>query len=132
MLTMCLHPRYEITQKESIRDLESLEEFDQCDYVFSLNDVDIDDLVVLQLNIRGLYTKLTNLSHLLSNCIVNRMPDVVLLSEMWLTPMSLPVSVPGYDFIHRCRQKKNIRYHECRNISSCVTENEAITIEIEL
>ena len=51
MFTMCLHPRYEITQQESIRDLESLEEFDQCDYVYSLNDVDIDDLVVLQLNI---------------------------------------------------------------------------------
>ena len=143
MLTMCLHPRYEITQQESIRDLKSLEEFDQCDYVYLLNDVDIDDLVVLQLNIRGLYTKLTNLSHLLSNCIVNRKPDVVLLSETWLTPMSPPVCVPGYDFIHRCRQKKkgggvgilvskNIRYHECRNISSCVTENEAITIEIEL
>ena len=57
MLTMCLHPRCDITQKESIKDLESLEEFDQCDYVYSLNDVDIDDLVVLQLNIRGLYTK---------------------------------------------------------------------------
>ena len=99
MSTMCLHPRYEITQQESIQDLESLEEFDQCDYVYSLNDVDIDDLV-LQLNIRGLYTKLTNLSHLLSNCIVNRKPDVVLLSETWLTPMSPPVSVPGYDFIH--------------------------------
>ena len=82
MLTMCLHPRYEITQQESIQD------FDQCDYVYSLNDVDMDNLVVLQLNIRGLYTKLTNLSHLLSNCIVNRKPDVVLLSEMWLTPIS--------------------------------------------
>ena len=143
MSTMCLQPRYEITQQESIQDLESLEEFDQCDYVYSLNDVDIDDLVVLQLNIRGLYSKLTNLSHLLSNCIVNRKPDVVLLSETWLTPVSPPVCVPGYDFIHRCKQKKkgggigilvskNIRYHECRNISSCVTENEAITIEIEL
>ena len=80
---------------------------------------------------------------MLSTCIVNRKPDVVLLSETWLTPMSPPVCIPGYDFIHRCRQKKkgggvgilvskNIRYHECRNISSCVTENEAITIEIEL
>ena len=95
-----------ITQQESIQDLESLEEFDQCDYVYSLNDVDIDNLVVLQLNIRGLYSKLTNLSHLLSNCIVNRKPDVVLLSETWLTPVSPPVCVPGYDFIHQCRQKK--------------------------
>ena len=72
-----------------------------------------------------------------------RLPDVVLLSETWLTPTSPPVVIDGYDLVHRCRThkrgggvgilvSKTIRYKECKSINSSIVENECVTIELEL
>ena len=76
-------------------DVADLENFDTCDYLHSVKYGHQDDLIVMQLNIRGLYSKISLLIDLLSSCVDGRLPDVVLLSETWLTPASPPVIIPG-------------------------------------
>ena len=84
-------------------DVADLENLDTCDYLHSVKYEHQDDLIVMQLNIRGLYSKISLLTDLLSSCADGRLPDVVLLSETWLTPASPPVTIPEYDLVHCCR-----------------------------
>ena len=124
-------------------EVADLENFDTCDYLHSVQYGHQDDLIVMQLNIRGLHSKIPLLIDLLSSCVDGRLPDVVLLSETWLTPDSPPVIIPGYDLVHCCRPhkcgggvriliSKNLRYTKCNTITSCMVENECIAIELEL
>ena len=103
---MCLHPVAELEWESDALCVSDLEQFDTCDYVYSLNDVNEDDLAIIQLNIHGLPSKISSLSNLLNSCINSRSPDVVLLSETWLTPNSPAMTVPGYDFVYRDRTNK--------------------------
>ena len=143
LLIMCLHPKLDLYRNETTIDVADLEQFDTCDYLHSVKYVHPDDLIVMQLNIRGLYSKISLLTNLLSSCANGRPPDLVLLSETWLTPASPPVVVLGYDLVHCCRPNKrgrgvgilvskNLRYTLCNTITSCMVENECITIELEL
>ena len=100
VVIMCLHPKLDLYRNETTIDVADLEQFDTCDYLHSVKNVHSDDLIVMQLNIRGLYSKIPLLTHLLSSCANGRSPDLVLLSETWLTPASPPVVVPGYDLVH--------------------------------
>ena len=140
---MCLHPRNNIARDFAPLELSDLSKFDTCDYIHSVKNVDVDDLIVLQLNIRGLLNKISLLTNLLSSCVENRAPDVVLLSETWLTPTSPSIDVDGYNFVHCCRSQKrgggvgiliskSLRYTECKKITSAVVENECVTVELKL
>ena len=89
--TMCLHPltrRFDSLNREitSIRD--SLDEFDSCDYVNGQFCSCISDLCIVQLNIRGICSKQSQLKNLINNCVKNRSPDIIIISETWLTPFS--------------------------------------------
>ena len=66
--------------------------------MYKLNDINNDDFIVLQLNIRGITSKKSQLIDLIDNTTVGKTPDVVILSETWLTPFSPDFSIPGYDF----------------------------------
>ena len=140
---MCLHPRVELYRNDSTIDVVDLEKFDTCDYIHSVKHAHLDDLIVMQLNVRGLYSKTSLLTDLLSSCVDGRSPDIVLLSETWMTPTSPPISIPGYDLVHNCRLHKrgggvgilistSLRYTKCKTITSSIVENECITIELEL
>ena len=143
LLIMCLHPRVELYRNDSTIDVVDLENFDTCDYIHSVKNAHLDDLIIMQLNVRGLYSKTSLLTDLLSSCVDGRLPDIVLLSETWMTPTSPPISIPGYDFVHNCRLHRrgggvgilistSLRYTECKTITSSIVENECITIELEL
>ena len=58
-LTMCLHPIVDRTLLNGYDKYSnvSLDEFDNCDYVTSVSDVSKNDLIVIQLNIRGIGSK---------------------------------------------------------------------------
>ena len=78
---------------------------DLCDYV-DLEDVQSlnlteNDLLCLQLNIRGLISKQSHISHLINNCSKStKKVDVVLLCETWVTENTKElISILGYDFI---------------------------------
>ena len=62
VVIMCLHPT--IDKKLSTRydkyHNESIDEFDNCDYVYIVNDVKSSDLVVMQLNVRALARRRVN------------------------------------------------------------------------
>ena len=49
-----------------------LDEFDQCDYVNSDYTCNVDDLCVIQLNIRGLCSKQSQLKQLIDNCMTEK------------------------------------------------------------
>ena len=89
--TMCLHTTAKGTDALG-RNIESidccLDEFDQCDYVNNEYSCNVDDLCVIQLNIRGLCSKQSQLKQMIDNCITEKVPDVVILCETWLTPFS--------------------------------------------
>ena len=84
----------------------SLEEFDMCDYVHKMTDVVPSDLVVIQLNIRGIGSKRSQLLDLIDNSVQRKQPDVLLLSETWLTPFSPKLVVPDYELYHQDRLTK--------------------------
>ena len=84
----------------------SLDEFDNCDYVTRITDVSKNDLIVIQLNIRGISSKRIQLMNLIDTAVHNREPDLILLSETWLTPFSPAFSIPGYELHHLDRKNK--------------------------
>ena len=142
-LTMCLHPKPTIHENNEPLDIADLGKYNTCDYIHTVRGTNVDDLIIIQLNIRGLLGKTSLLTDLLSTCVEGRTPDIVILSETWLTPTSPPVNIDGYNFVHCCRTHKcggvvgilistNLRYKECKKITSAIVENECVTIELQL
>ena len=73
-LIMCLHPTID-RKLSTLYDKYcnvSLDEFDNCDYVYSVSDVNRTDLVVMQLNIRGISSKKSQLIDLVDNSVHNK------------------------------------------------------------
>ena len=105
---MCLHPIIDkkLDNTGDIHAGDYLEDNDSCDYMYNLIDTKKNDLVVIQLNIRGIGAKRSRLINLLFNMAIDKNPDIVLLSETWLTPFSPEFIIPGYSFVHQCRQNK--------------------------
>ena len=79
---MCLHPiDRTLSNCYDKYSNVALDEFDNCDYVTCVTDIDNNDLVVIQLNIRGLSSKRTQLLDLINNTVQDKDPDLILLSE---------------------------------------------------
>ena len=142
VLTMCLHPKMGVNLLGNDVDRDWMIE-DNCDYIYNIDHIQNDDFVILQLNVRGILSKQSLLIDLLESSVRNRPPDVVLISETWLTPTSPNLMIPGYNFVHKCRLDKKgggvgilvsnkLRYTELPAFTSSMSENEAISIEIVL
>ena len=142
LVIMCLHPKTDIVNSiaTNARDWDIT---DDCDYLYQIKNVDSDDLAIIQINIRGIMSKISLLKNLIDNSIADRCPDVIIVSETWLTPTSPSVKIPGYKFVHKCRQDRkgggvgilvsdNLRFSELNTLTSDVRENEVVTIELIL
>ena len=139
---MCLHPiDHTLSNCYDKYKNVALDEFDNCDYVTCVTDIANNDLVVIQLNIQGLSSKHTQLLDLINNTVQDKDPDLILLSETWLTPYSPTLKIPGYDFHHLDRQNRkgggvgilssiNLRCSLRKDLSSTLDESECITIDI--
>ena len=116
---------------------------DNCDYVECNNSITIGDgdLSFLELNIRGLYSKLPDLLQLIDSVSSERSPDVLLLCETWLTKHTPTFNVPGYKICHRDRSAKcrgvvsiltseNIRTKDRPDLSICKEDFECCGVEI--
>ena len=142
---MCLHPTIDRKLSTLYDKYEnaSLDEFDNCDYIHSVTDVKCTDLVVMQLNIRGIGSKKSWLIDLIDTSVQKKQPDILLISETWLTPFSPKLDIPSYDLYRQDRVHKkgggvailassklhcNIRL----DLTSKLEESECITIEIML
>ena len=84
------------------------DQYDGCDYVDLENGLDVTDkdLSVIQLNIRGLSSKVNDLKHIIDHVQLNGQPDILLLCETWLSKQSPPVDIPGYSTYRKDRQNK--------------------------
>ena len=142
---MCLHPIIDDKLSTLYNKYENtaLDEFDNCDYVHKVVDVGPTDLVVMQLNIRGIGSKQGQLSDLIDSSVQNKRPDIVLLSETWLTPFSPKITVPGYDLYRQDRTLKwgggiaalvshKLRCRSRPDLASRLEESECITVDISL
>ena len=83
-------------------------ELDACDYVETEKIIrtDSSDLVILQLNVRGLYGKLNSLKTLLDKSTKRKKPDVLLLCETWQSKLSLVPKLEGYSYLHKYHKHK--------------------------
>ena len=71
VLIMCLYPTMDRKLSTLYDKYENvaLDEFDNCDYVHRVTDVRYTDLVVMQLNIRGIGLKKSQLIDLIDNSV---------------------------------------------------------------
>ena len=95
---MCLYPKPPVDLLDQLFVHNSCCTFsDNCDYLTVDNQIKLeqDDLVVLQLNIRGLFSKTEELKRLLYNSFKDKTPDVILLCETWMSANSPDVKLPG-------------------------------------
>ena len=64
---------------------------------------DQNSLTCVQMNVWGISSNKTEVRHLIDNCLCNDTPDALLLCEMWLTPFSPVLKIPGYETYQRNR-----------------------------
>ena len=125
-----LNPEYEIK--------------DSCDYINVDNTLlcDQNSLTCMQMNVRGISSKKTEVRHLIDNCLCNDIPDALLLCETWLTPFSPVLKIPGYETYQRNRIGKKgggvaillTDKYRCRtlDIKFISPEFESVFIKLEL
>ena len=142
---MCLHPTIDgklSTMYDKYHN-ESIDEFDNCDYVYSVNDVKSSDLVVMKHNVRIISSKKSQLIDLLEHCVHNKQVDIVLISETWLSDCSPVLNIPGYQLYRQDRVHKKgggvailtsskLRTASRPNLSSKLEQSECVTLEITL
>ena len=101
-VTMCLNNCVQGTDNLNLPVNSLTPEFemtDSCDCV-NVNSTlhcDQNSLSCVQLNVRGITSKKTEVRYLIDNCLYNDKPDVLLLCETWLTPFSPILKIPGYE-----------------------------------
>ena len=78
------------------------------DYLTDHNRVpcNIDDLTVVQLNIRGIQSKICEFKLLLNQILKTDQPDIILLCETWLQPSHPNPHIPGYQMVRKDRTSK--------------------------
>ena len=82
---------------------------DNCDYEDNTQDFKWNacDFITINLNIRGLYSKTTELNDLIKRVESSgTTPTVLTISETWLTKHSPTVEIPGYKIYRRDREHK--------------------------
>ena len=144
IIIMCLHPILRDLDKLD-RDVQSIDvplgKFDVCDYLDENFNSKATNLCVVQLNIRSISSKLSQLKHLIDTCVQNRTPNIIILCETWLTPFFSQIHIPDYDFCHKdCVAKcgggvaflilNRIRYKVQDNSKLTKATFESLTVEL--
>ena len=109
LLTMCLKPRQSVDMLDRIASFDTYNsEFNAGDYVEMENIIRVDssDLVVFQLNVRGLYGKHSRVKTLQDSSTKGKKPDVLLLCETWQSTTSPVPKLEGYSYMYKyCKHK---------------------------
>ena len=82
---------------------------DCCDYEDNTKDYNwtSNDFITLNLNIRGLYSKISDLNDLINRVETNQnTPSAITISETWLNKHSPKFDIPGYKIYREDRQHK--------------------------
>ena len=142
---MCLHPKLDSRLSTVYDKYENVDlvEFDNCDYVEKITNVTDTDLTVMQLNIRGIGSKKTQLLDLIDKSIDCKELDIILLSETWLTPFSPTLNIPGYTLYRQDQNHKKgggvailvsnkLRCTVLDEINSNLPETECLSVSVSL
>ena len=130
-------------------DTEGFVDFeDSCDYIeieeANNTNTEIHDLIIMQINTRGLIGKQKELSRLLFDILGESVLDAVILCETWLTQESEKrVSFPGYTYYGIPRKHKkgggvgfllrdNLKFNPKLLCEDSETECESCFVEISL
>ena len=72
---------------------------EDCEYLESddMWQLEQENLLIVQLNVRGLSSKVDQIKRLIDTNPCNRPPEVILLCETWLNDSSPPINIPGYN-----------------------------------
>ena len=109
IIIMCVHPIYGYDNLDRPIEIAKYQhELDTCDYYDLTNPIEArhGDLLVMQLNIRGLFGKMSNLKNLINNASHGKKIDVILLCETWQNKNSPSISLPGYEYVYKIRKHK--------------------------
>ena len=104
---MCVHPinGYDNLDRP-IKITKYQHELDTCDYYDLTNPIEANhgDLLVMQLNIRGLLGKMSNLKDLVNKASHGKKIDIILLCDTWQNKTSPNISLPGYEYVYKSRK----------------------------
>ena len=107
---MCYSKLLNVNNDRSLTDQISVDGInDHCNYIEPSSIKELHtrntDIGVLQLNVRGLLNKQTQIKHLLSNDNISLPFDVILLCETWLKPSTVDLfDLPNYKSFHKTRK----------------------------
>ena len=81
---------------------------DNCDYFETTNPIEAKhgDLLVMQLNICGLFNKLPHLQDLVNKISHGKRVDIILLCKTWQNKNSPILTLPGYNYVYKIRKHK--------------------------
>ena len=107
---MCVHPiqiGYDELRRDILETKYNYDTIDDCDYIELDRSItkEAEDLMILNLNIRGLYSKLGNLQYLIDN-VSKVAPDVITLSETWSSKNTPKFEIPGYKIFRQDHENK--------------------------
>ena len=146
---MCLTPRDRFEFVDKLQRTQSYTtynaEIDVCDYLDIDDKISVcnSDLVIVQLNIRGLYSKQQKLKELLMDNFKGKNPDIILLCETWQSKNSPVPEIEGYSIVqkHREHQKggqvailisENLKYRSRPDLECKTNILEHRVVEIKL
>ena len=106
---MCMHQSKQAREFSSKVDFNLSGEEDNCEYIDVAKRINTQnkDLRIVQMNIRGISSKVPDLHYLIDNSFCNESPDVILLCETWLSDNSPPLFIPGYTLFTTNRTHKH-------------------------
>ena len=70
--------------------------------------IETSNLLVMQLNVRGLSIKTDQIKRIIDNNPCNKPPEVILLCETWLNKGSPSMNIPGYNLEKENRTEKRV------------------------
>ena len=109
---MCLTPRNHFEFVDKLHQTKSYTTYnvkiDACDYLDVDGKITVcnNDFVILQLNIRGLYSKTSRLKEVIEEHIEGRHPDIIFLCEMWQSKNSPMPIIEGYSCVHKYQEHR--------------------------
>ena len=136
---MCVHKLI----KTSNLAVDHMELQDSCDYEETKHAIrcDSSDLSIIQYNIRGINSKLSELNQLIDNVQTTGYPDIILICESWLKKNSPRPQIEGYTLERtdrigkkgggvciflsdRCcyKRRHDLERHNCPSFESCFIE----------
>ena len=109
---MCLTPRNRFEYVDKLQRTISYTTYNAkinaCDYLDIDDKIDVsnNDLFILQLNIRGMYSKLNRLKSLIEERTEGKYADIILLCEAWHSKNSPTPEIEGYNSVHKYHEHK--------------------------